>query len=142
MLKVITILVCLLASLPTSCQSFSPGNKEIKELFLQTLHSDELKDEFRICNGSCCTVDLFDYNNQLIDWNFNDTICDRKIAFYNSTSMDHPTPNSVVLYKVLSSSNRVVFSFYRPFSGAAITFSYNLGSDGEFKVADIEIGSF
>jgi len=105
------------------------------------IQSEEVKREFKICDFECNRLDLFDFNNVINDRPINLSICGKQIYQYNTQSLDHPTPNSIVVYRLDKNENgSIKIYLLRPYTGAAVIQTYEI--NGKIKLVETQIGTF
>lgn len=106
------------------------------------MNHEVANNEFQICETSCGSLNIFDYKNVMPEVSYDEPICDRKIELYNSSSLDHPAPNSLVVYQLKINKENARLSIFRPYSGAAITFFFEKNDMSNFRVSSTEVGTF
>jgi len=135
-----TFLLLLIFSTAAECQN---GNSSdlTQEVLFYSLKSETVKKEFRICDFECNRIDVFDLNNMIREHPFDFEVCEKKINLYNTTSIDHPSPNSIVIYRLDKIGDSVLKIYLlRPFSGASVILTYSI-IDG-IKLIDTRVGTF
>jgi hypothetical protein len=105
------------------------------------IQSEVVKREFRICEFICDRIDLFDFNNIIDDHPIHLNICGKQVYQFNTQSLDHPSPNSIVIYRLdRNESGLIKIYLLRPFTGAAVILTYKI--EEEIELIETEIGSF
>lgn len=140
-MKWIILFLILFVGSSTCCQSKKVIIDSVYSVFLNAVESRVFKEEFRVCDYACNEINIFDYNNAVSDRPLNLTVCNKKINQYNTTSLDHPTPSSIVIYRLDKGKNgEITIYFMRPYSGASIILTYEVGDD--IKLIETRIGTF
>lgn len=122
------------------CQN-NNSNGSVLDVFLVAIQTDVFLEEFNICGFECNNVDVFDLDNKIDDIPFESKICEKTVSMYNTVSIDHPTPNSIVIYRLDKNKNgSVVIYFLRPYSGASVILTY--GTNNGIKLLNTRIGTF
>ena len=99
--------------------------------------------QFQICSLPCQNIYLFDYGNIMPEVVYSEDVCDKSVMWYNTASLDHPTPSSLVLYRFDLDDDGAILSMTRPYSGAAVTFIFKAAiSGGSFNLVSTEVGTF
>ena len=139
-MKPLFICFLFIYTLQPKCQ-VEHSMEQVKDVFLDAIHLDIFAKEFKLCKLECNQVNIFDYNNQIRDFPVSTEICSKKVAVYNTTCVDHPTPSSIVVYKIEVTKEMIQIYFFRPYSGASIIFSYQVGGK-KIKLQNTQIGTF
>lgn len=124
-----------------SCQS-SQVLMLKQRLLCLSLDQSVLKEEFDLCDFSCDNINVFDFENIVPEFGCKQSVCGKKVTVYNTSSIDHPAPNSIVVYKLTLNKKEGVISLFRPYSGASITLTVKLNLAGELEITSVEVGAF
>lgn len=142
-MKAFTILLLLTLSFSTHCQSLDIDQVRIARIALRSLEDQTVKSEFKICKNDCDIINFFDFENRLVEIDESYKTCNQVVHVYNTFSLDHPAPNSIVLYNlILDSYKEITVYLMRPYSGAVVILKYELLNNGQTKLIDTETGSF
>lgn len=134
------LLILLIATKSVQSQP-STDDRIAFHVLCTAIQSEAVKREFRMCEFQCDRVDLFDFNNIIDDHPINLNICGNQVYQYNTLSLDHPSPNSIVIYRLDRNEGGLIKIYLlRPFTGAAVIQTYK--TKEEIKLIETEIGSF
>lgn len=135
------LFLTLIVGNSTQCQNKDAISDPIYSVFLEAVGSEVFKEEFKVCDFRCDEINIFDYNNVISDRSLDVAVCNKKIRQYNTTSLDHPTSSSIVIYRLdKEEDSRITLYFMRPYSGAAIILTYEI-RDG-VRLVETRIGTF
>lgn len=139
-MKLLFIITPFLFLVQLQCQDVN-SESSVKEIFIDAIKTKVFREEFKICNLECGELNIFDFENQLSDFQLSMEICAKKVNLYNTVCTDHPAPNSIVIYKIERDNSIIKIYFWRPYSGAAVILTYR-GEDKNIELINTEIGSF
>lgn len=124
------------------CQSKASLQDPVHAVFLDAVKTEVFKEEFRICDFECNEVNVFDFNNVIDDSPLNFSICDKIFHQYNTVSLDHPAPSSIVIYRLdaKDADGKITIYFLRPYSGASVILTYQV--EDRVKLIETRIGTF
>lgn len=131
-----------LLSLSIQCTSQSSRESIIQRVLTSALQTEVFSKEFNVCKASCSQLNIFDFENKIPEFPISLEICSKEVVIYNTTSRDHPAPNSIVVYRLDFAENLVKIYFWRPYSGASVIFTYELKKNDEIQLVGTEIGTF
>ncbi|PHN00803.1 hypothetical protein [Flavilitoribacter nigricans] len=134
--------VLQLLSLSIQCTSQVSKEGVIQRVLINALQTETFSKEFNVCKASCSQINIFDFGNQIPEFPISLEICSKEVVIYNTTSRDHPAPNSIVIHRLDFSENLVKIFFWRPYSGASVIFTYRLKKNNEIQLMETEIGTF
>jgi hypothetical protein len=124
----------------TECQN-NKSSDLTHQILLYSLQSEVIKKEFRICDFEYNSIEVFDLNDIISEHPFDLDICGKNVNIYNTTCIDHPSPNSLVIYRLDKIGNNIIkIYFLRPHTGASVIFIYSINE--EIKLIDTSIGTF
>lgn len=139
-MKLIFSLLLLLSAAKSACQPLK-SREMARSVLITAIQSDAVKTEFAICNFECGRLELFDLNNVIDDRPIDVTVCGKKLYQHNTQSEDHPSPNSIVVYRFdVMENGWVKIYFFRKYTGAAVIQTYSI--EGGITLQHTEIGTF